>query len=267
MSPSEIASKLQAQISKSVYVEKDDDGQLHVATPFTFGDGDQPVIALMPNGDGWLLSDLGSTMFRLGFQLDDAMANPTNKHRLNSALSMAGLNLHNDVLTKPLQNGNYADALFDFIHALLKIDEMGDFGVVDSAARASGRGASRPQVRTKVNALVNAVLPPRRIISNWHDPEWDHSGLYPVDFKVNGMAKPLFLHALGSDNHTKDATVTIYRFNEKRVEGQHIAIFNHERSVSRNVKSRAEAVCHTSFGNVERQGDEIKEFLRQATAV
>lgn len=139
MSLSEIARDLQAQISKSVYVETGDDGRQYIATPFVFGDGDQPVIALVPNGDGWMLSDLGHTFFRLGFQMNDvAQANPTNKRRLNSALSMAGISRRDDELTKPLQSGNYADALFDFIHALLKIDELGDFSVPDpSPGRAT----------------------------------------------------------------------------------------------------------------------------------
>ena len=129
MSLTEIARELQAQISKSVYVETDNSGRHRIATPFAFGDGDQPVIVLVPNGEGWMLSDSGSTLFRLGFQMDDdAMDNPANKRRLNSALSMAGINCRNDELTKPLQNGDYAGALFDFVHALLKIDELGDFG-------------------------------------------------------------------------------------------------------------------------------------------
>ena len=47
-------------------------GQHYIATPFTFGDGDQPVVVLAPNQDGWMLSDRGTTLFRLGFQLNDA---------------------------------------------------------------------------------------------------------------------------------------------------------------------------------------------------
>ena len=131
MSLSEIVRDLPGQIAKSVYVEAGDDGRHYVATPFVFGDGDQPVIAIAPNGDGWMLSDLGSTMLRLGFQMnDDALANPDNERRLNSALAMAGISRCNDdELIRPLQNGDYADALFEFVHALLKIDELGDFGV------------------------------------------------------------------------------------------------------------------------------------------
>lgn len=130
MSLSKIVRDLHAQISKSVYVETDNSGRHRIATPFAFGDGDQPVIVLVPNGEGWMLSDSGSTLFRLGFQMDDdALAHPANKRRLNSALSMAGISRCNDELTKPLLNSDYAGALFDFVHALLKIDELGDFGL------------------------------------------------------------------------------------------------------------------------------------------
>ena len=138
MSLSKIVRDLQAQISKSVYVETDNRGRHRIATPFAFGDGDQPVIVLVPNGEGWMLSDSGSTLFRLGFQMDDAaMANPANKRRLNSALSMAGISRRDDELTKPLLNSDYAGALFDFVHALLKIDELGDFGL---ASQNPGEG-------------------------------------------------------------------------------------------------------------------------------
>ena len=162
MSPSEIASDLQAQVAKSVYVEKGDDGQLYVATPFAFGDGDQPVIALMPNEDGWMLSDLGNTMFRLGFQLDDdTMADPANKQRLNSALSMAGISRRDDELTKPLLDGDYAAALFDFVHALLKIDELGDFGSLTPSLVRSLQTNSKENQRS--GPVGNSKMHERRV--------------------------------------------------------------------------------------------------------
>ncbi len=265
MALSEIVRDLQAQICESVYVEEDDSGRHYITTPFVFGDGDQPVIALIPNGNAWMLSDLGSTIFRLGFQLDDsAMASPASERRLNSALSMAGINLHNDELTKPLQNGNYADALFDFIHALLKIDELGDFGSTTSAPRAP-TSVRRTQIRTEVSALVRTVLPPSRISRNWHDPEWDVNGEYPVDFKINGMRNPMFIHALGNDMHARDATITVYRFNDQNVDGRHVAIFRDDRRLSRRVRAKLEAVCDASFGNLERQTTAIQNFLRKET--
>lgn len=277
MSLSKIVRDLQAQISKSVYVETDNSGRHRIATPFAFGDGDQPVIVLVPNGEGWMLSDSGSTLFRLGFQMDDdALSDPDNARQLNSALLMAGINCHNDELTKPLQNGDYAGALFDFVHALLKIDELGDFGAVQLSrvppAPASGgvkvpSQGKRPDFRSEVSTLVSEVLPHRRVSRNWYDPEWDSAGEYQVDFKVNGMPTPLFLHALSSPTQTRDATITVYRFNDRGVDGRHIAIFRDEKRPNQKVRAKLEAVCDKSFSNLNRQSAEFKDFLRQATAV
>lgn len=196
MSLPEIATDLQAQISRSVYVEKGDDGQLYIATPFAFGDGDQPVVALIPNEDGWMLSDLGNTMFRLGFQVDDdAMANPSNRQRLDSALSMAGISRRDDELTKPLQNGDYADALFDFVHALLKIDELGDF---ESAAHNSSESL-RTQFRKVSHRRTNYMHPRvpavfeylKRCTAQRRTTTYGEIGQY-VGLAAQGTAKPLY---------------------------------------------------------------------------
>ena len=116
------------EISYTFRIETDAQGRHSIATPFTFGDGDQPVIVLTQNQDGWMLSDRGTTLFRLGFQLNAAeYDNSENQRRLDCALAMAGIALHNGELTKPLLPDHYSDDLFNFIHALLKIDELGDF--------------------------------------------------------------------------------------------------------------------------------------------
>ena len=268
MSLPEIARDLQAQISKSVYIDTDDDGRHRITTPFAFGDGDQPVIAIVPNGDGWMLSDLGNSLFRLGFQLDDdALANPANRQRLSSALSMAEISRRNDELTKPLQNGDYAEALFDFIHALLKIDELGDFGTSNPVRSPADRTARRPRFGNEVANLVKEVLPSNRVIRNWHDPQWDHNGEYTVDFKVNGMPTPLFLHALSTADKTRDATITVYRFNDKQVKGRHIAIFRDRTNIGQRVKEKMKTVCETSFDSLDQQRPAIKEFLLKETTL
>ncbi|MXZ90737.1 MAG: DUF1828 domain-containing protein [Chloroflexi bacterium] len=187
MSLSEIARDLQAQISKSMYVEAGDDGRHYVATPFVFGDGDQPVIALAPDGDGWMLSDLGSTLFRLGFQMSDkAMARPENKRRLNSALRMAGISRRDDELTRPLLDGDYADALFDFVHALLKIDELGDFGapVTNPTGATPMPNYMHPRTPDVFDYLKQCVAQRRTIT-------YGEVG-QNVGLAAQGTAKPLF---------------------------------------------------------------------------
>lgn len=275
----EITRDLQSQISQSCYVETDDLGQHYIATPFVFGDGDQPVVALAPNGGSWMLSDQGTTLFRLGFQLNDAEHSaPENQRRLDSALAMAGISRNDGELTKPLSPGQYADAVFDFVHALLKIDELGDFPAVApqpairhpgaaSAPRAASQSVSRPPFADEVAQLVSEVVPSDRFQVRWNDTKWDHQKEYTVDCYVNGMPTPLFLYALANDGNARDATITIYRFQSQAVTGRHIGIYRNTNRVRKDVRSKLNAVCETTFGNLERERQGIKEFLQKTAAV
>ena len=275
VSLSEITRDLQSQISQSLRIETDHRGQHYIATPFVFGDGDQPVIALSPEGDGWALSDRGNSLFRLGFQLTDAeYDDPAQRQRMDSILAMAGIKQRGGELVKELPSGQYAAALFDFVHALLKIDELGDYpALADPTSLASKRAGSggpakeRPQIKDEVRELITECVPRHRFVPNWHDPGWDRDGEYPVDFKVNGMPRPLFLHTPGTLTLAQEATITIYRFREQGVEGKHIAILRGDSRISVKAKSKLHTVCDAIFYNLEGQRLEIKEFLQRETTV
>lgn len=264
MPPAEIARELQSQISQSIRIEADANGRHYIAMPFAFADGDQPVVALAPYRDGWLLSDQGQTLLRLGFQLNDAeYDDPENRRRLDSALAMAGISRHDGELTKPLPPGRYADAVFDFIHALLKIDELGDFPAT-RPRRNPGRGA-HSQFTKEVAKLVSEVVRHDRFQVDWHDAQWDHKKEYTVDCRINGMPTPLFLYALATDNKARDATITIYRFQSQSVPGQHIAIYRDASEIPGTVRSRLSAVCETTFGNLKQDSQGIIDFLKRET--
>ena len=274
MSLSEITRDLQSQISQSLSIETDHRGQHYIATPFVFGDGDQPVIALSPEGDGWALSDRGNSLFRLGHQLTDAeYDDPALRRRMDSALVMAGIRQRDDELVKEIPPGQYAAALFNFVHALLKIDELGDYPTLANptalASKRTGSGGlakERPQVKDEVRELVAECVSQDRFVPNWHDPRWDRDGEYSVDFMVNGMPRPLFLHTPGTSYRTQDATIAIYRFREQGVDGKHIAILRSDSRIPAKAKSKLKAVCDVTFDNLEGQRPEIKKFLRQETA-
>lgn len=127
MSLSQIETDLKTQVSSSVYVEKDDHGQPYVVTPFAFDDGDEPVIALVPNGKGWMLSDFGNTLLRLSYRLDaDEYDSPDTQRKIDDAVALAQITKQGGELTRALpEGGEYAIALFEFAHALMRIDELG----------------------------------------------------------------------------------------------------------------------------------------------
>ena len=116
-------------------------------------------------------------------------------------------------------NERYGDALYAFVQALLKIADLSYL--------------SREQVRSTFTedfkALFTASVPEERRVFDWHDPQHDPRGMYPVDCYVNGMPRPLFVHALTNDQKTRDATITLLQFQKWGVSFRSLAIFEESR--------------------------------------
>ena len=126
MSFQELERELQAQICESVYIVTKDDGRHYIATPFSYGDGDGPVIALRRNGKGWVLSDEGNTMMRLSWRLSEKeLRDPERQRKIADALALSQASQKDGEILLQVNGSRYGDALFDFVHSLLLIDEVG----------------------------------------------------------------------------------------------------------------------------------------------
>ena len=288
MSFQELERELQAQICESVHIVTKDDGRHYIATPFFYGDGDGPVIALRQNGKGWVLSDEGNTMMRLSWRLSEKeLKAPERQRKIADALALSQANQKDGELFLDVPNSKYSEALFDFVHSLLIVDELGypddssashslvpyleshddwrDYPAAASGPSRQGHKSdlmSIPEFKKGFNRLIEESLPLNRFKFDWHDPEWDAAGNYTVDCMVNGMDIPLFLHAPGSNVQARDATITIYRFNEQKVKGRHAAIFRDASRLTKKVTSQLDAVCETQFYNFENEQGHIREYLQ-----
>jgi len=262
MSLSQIEADLKAQVSRSVCIGKDERGQHYIDTPFTFDDGDEPVIALVPNGKGWVLSDLGNTLLRMSYRLNAAeYDSPDTQRKLDAAIAMAQITKQGGRLTRALPEGKYAYALFEFAYALMRIDELSSHA---NQPKPTAKRSRRPKFKDEVADLVTGILPQDRLDFNWHDPQWDSNKEYPVDCRINGMASPLFLHAPENKTNTLDTTITIYRFRELEVPGEHVAIFRDQGRIGKPAKSKLHAVCRNTFDSLETQRSDIVAFLERA---
>ncbi len=285
MSFQELERALQAQVSESVYIVTNGDGKHYITTPFFYGDGDGPTIALRRQGSGWALSDEGSALMRLSWRLsDDELEEPERRRKIADALALSQARQRNGELFLPVNDSKYGEALFDFVHSLLLVDELGypesisissdpeaqfdasqevrSFEYATAAARSLKRRLMPMQEFKRGFAdLIKESLPRDRLTFDWHDASWDSAGNYVVDCMVNGMDFPLFLHAPGSNVQARDATITVYRFNDQEVNGRHAAIFRDASKLTRKVRSQLFAVCDVTFDNFERERESIRKFL------
>ena len=284
----ELERMLQAQICESVYIVTKDDGRHYIATPFFYGDGDGPVIALRQNGKGWVLSDEGNTMMRLSWRLSEKeLQDPERQRKIADALALSQASQKDGELFLDVNKSRYGEALFDFVHSLLIVDELGypddsssshsnvkylesddDWRDIPVAASGPSRRSHKsdlmsiPEFKKGFTRLIEESLPQDRLNFNWHNPEWDAAGNYTVDCMVNGMDAPLFLHAPATDIRARNAIITIYRFNDQQVRGRHAAIFRDASILSKKVTSQLAEVCDIRFGKFERDKERIREYLQ-----
>lgn len=285
----ELERTLQAQICEVVHIVTNGDGKHYIATPFFYGDGDGPTIALRPQGSGWVLSDEGSTMMRLSYRLsEEELEEPERQKKIADALALSQAHQKDGELFLQVSDSRYSEALFDFVHSLLLVDELGyperssetseqqthhiehfderrrssNVTVARTGTQASSdRSMSITEFKSEFIDIVRETLPHNRLHFDWHDSSWDPTGNYAVDCKVNGMDSPLFLHAPGTNVQARDATITVYRFNDQEVNGRHAAIFRDASKLTQKVRSQLFAVCDVTFDNFDKEREGIREFL------
>ena len=230
-----------------------------VSTPLTFEDGDKLPIVLKKENDDWVLSDEGHTFMQLTYDLDDSdLQQGTRGEIIDRALSAFRLKNRQGELILPIEEGRYGDSLYNFIQALLKIDDV--------------RYLSRERVRSTFfedfKRFVDRAIPEKRRSYKWHDPHKDPQANYEVDYRLNGTEKPLFVFALDSDSKVRDATISLHTFERWGLEFDSLGVFEDQETVNRKVLARFTDICGKLFSNLaaaeERFDKTFPNFVKEA---
>ena len=228
-----------------------------VFTPFLFEDGDHLAIVLKKERLRWVLSDEAHTYMHLTYDLDEKdLQRGTRQKIIANALSTFQVEDREGELVLDIPEERYGDALYSFVQALLKITDV--------------TYLSRERVRSTFledfQALMNENVPEERRIFDWHDSTHDPQGMYTVDCRINGMPRPLFVHALPGDDKTRDATIALLQFEKWEITHRSLAIFEDQESVNRKVLARFSDVCEKQFSTLTANRERIRGFLQQAVS-
>lgn len=172
---------------------------------------------------------------------------------ISDALSVFQVEDRDGELALPIPDGLYGDALFSFVQALLKIADLSYLS----------RGRVISAFKEDFQKLLAEIVPAERRQFNWHDAERDQRGHYVVDCRINGLPRPLYIFALSSDTHTRDATIALHRFGEWGLAFQPTAIFENQETIGRKVLARFSDVCERQFSSLAGNKERIAGFLRQ----
>ena len=257
MSMESIEHDFHEKVSAKVRLSAEGMDRFRVFTPFLFDDGDHLSIVLKKEGSRWVLSDEAHTYMRLTYDVEESdLHRGTRQKIISNALSTFQVEDRDGELMIGVPDGRYGDALYSFVQALLKIADVSYL--------------SRERVRSTFMedfyAFLSEAIPEARRDFDWSDPARDPHRMYTVDCRINGMAKPLFVHALPSDGKTRDATITLLQFEKWGIPFRSLAIFEDQESISRKVLARFSDVCEKQFSSFTPNRERIANYLTASIA-
>jgi hypothetical protein len=251
MNTAELQREFKRKVSNEIDVEREGIDRYIVYTPFMFDDGDHFVIVLKKRDNEWRFTDEGHTFMHMSYGEID-LSQGTRKSIIDQVL--LSFRLANDAgeLCLAVPDDQYGDALFSFVQALMKISDTAYW------TRERVRSTFMEDFRT----FLEEKIPSQRRTFDFCDKQRDPDEIYPVDCKVNGMARPLMVFGIHNDAKCRDATITLLQFEKWGEQFRSMAIFEDQTQINNKVLARFSDVAEKLFSSLGTR-DRTEKYLSE----
>ncbi len=248
----ELESNFREKICSKVELKPEGNERFKVLTPFGFDDADSFVVVLKKEGDQWIFTDEGHTYMHLSYEIPvDRLEKGSRQQIITDALSAYRVEERNGELIYQLENGNYGDAFYSYLQALLKLKDL------DYLTREHVKSTFLEDFREDFRKWV----PEDRRTFDWYYRERDPQQKYEVDCRINERDRPVFVFALNNDNRTRDATIALHQFENWSLEFEPLAIFEDQESINRKVLARFSDVGGKMFSDLYANEERIESYV------
>lgn len=240
------------KVSSEIHLVPEGFERFRVVTPFLFEDGDHLVVVMRREGADWVLTDEGHTLMRLTYDIEEKdLYRGTRQKIIANALEAFGVEDREGELRATIRDQEFGDGLFSYIQGVLKIADVAYLN----------RERVRSTFLEDFRALLAETVPEPRRIFDWHDEVHDPQAKYPVDCRINGLARPLMVFALPSDDKVRDAHIALLTFEEWRIPHRSVGIFRDQEEVNRKVLARFSDICDKQFSSLEANRERIQNYV------
>lgn len=247
-----IKSEIRSAINSEIELMEEGKNRFRVFSPFIFEDGDQFSVLLKADGKKWYLSDEGHTYMHLSYDIDVKDFEKGSRQKiLSNILSGYDVVDKDGELIMFIDNEQYGNSLFSYLQALTKISDLNFLS----------REIVKSTFYDDFSGFIKSFVPGNRLKESYIEKEFDPNGVYPVDFRINQLNKPIYLFGIQNESKCKDVTISILQYEKWGVPFHPIAVFEDQQRINRKVLARFSDVVDKQFSNLFSNKERINNYI------
>lgn len=228
---------------------------LFVSTPFTFDDGDEYGIYLrqLPTG-GFRISDAGSTLMHLSYENDISKLREGTRGKVFSHI-LTELAIGDD------EGELFIDAPADKLGATLvrfgqAITRVHDLSFLNRVRVES------TFYEDLENRLVE-IIGRERLVKDYTSPQLPKAELYPADFAIPDLARPLLIFGVPNQTKAQLATIVLQQYQQHRIPFRSLIAYADMSALPRRDVARLTTAANDQIASIDEM-DALRRKVEEA---